>query len=198
TYASSQAREDWVEVIANYICLDKKSWEGLLNTASYDWETTTVDADAFDRLEALADAGQANRDSIGYYFSDETYDSNGNVSQYNIERKLIQRDADDNPILTSDGQMVYLSTDGIDGRAVIEEKLDMCKTWLADYFDADLDAIRDEVQARQWLTDSDGNFVFDEKGNYINRLVSPAESDPSRTAMDVLLDQVNQYKALQP
>ncbi len=197
TYASSQAREDWVEVIANYIVKDKKTWEGLLNTASYDWEQVVVDATEFDALASKADQGLASRDSIGYYMSVKSY-SSGKAEQYNIQRKLIQRDADDNPILSSDGEIVYLSTDGIDGKSIIEQKLDMCKTYLSDYFDADLDVIREEVQQRQWLTDSDGNYVFDADGNYINALVSPSPSDPSITLMEELLQQVEQYEALQP
>ncbi|MCD7714112.1 MAG: putative zinc-binding metallopeptidase [Prevotella sp.] len=197
TYASSGASEDWVEVIANYIVKDYKTWEGLLNTASYDWEEAVVDASEFDALVTKVNQGLANRDSIGYYMSVESY-SSGKASQYNIERKLIQRDADDNPILSSDGEIVYLETDGIDGRAIIEQKLDMCKTYLADYFNADLDEIRDEVQRRQWVTDDNGDFVFDADGNYINALVSPSDDNPSETLMETLLDQVNQYKALQP
>ncbi len=196
TYASSQAREDWVEVIANYIVKDKKTWEGLLNTASYDWEQTVVDAAEFDAMATKADQGLANRDSIGYYMSVKSY-SSGKASQYNVQRKLIQRDADDKPILSADGEMVYLSTDGIDGKAIILQKLDLCKTYLADYFNADIDEIRDEVQQRQWLTDEDGNFVFDADGNYINALVSPSSTDPSKTLMEELLEEVNQYKALQ-
>ncbi len=196
TYASSQAREDWVEVIANYIVKDAKTWEGLLNTATYDWEQTVVDAEQFDAQARLADQGLANRDSIGYYMSVKSY-SSGVPSQYNVQRKLIQRDTDDNPILSADGEIVYLSTDGIDGKAIIEQKLEMCKTYLADYFNADLDEIREEVQQRQWLTDSAGNYIFDDDGNYINALVNPSDTDPSKTLMETLLDWVNQYKSLQ-
>ncbi len=196
TYASSQAREDWVEVIANYIVKDAKTWEGLLNTATYDWEQTVVDAEQFDAQARLADQGLANRDSIGYYMSVKSY-SSGVPSQYNVQRKLIQRDTDDNPILSADGEIVYLSTDGIDGKAIIEQKLEMCKTYLADYFNADLDEIREEVQQRQWLTDSAGNYIFDDDGNYINALVNPSDTDPSKTLMETLLDWVNQYKTLQ-
>ncbi len=198
-YASSQAREDWVEVIANYIVKDYHWWENMLDAAQYDWESVVVEASVWDPLDAKCNRGEASRDSVGYLDDKDpiaTY-SGGVAAQYNVQRKCIQRDADDNPLL-SDGKIVYLSEDIIDGREVILEKLDMCKEWLATYFDADLDEIRDEVQRRQWLTDDNGNFILDSDGNFINRLTSPYDdSDPSITLMDVLLEQVYRYEALQ-
>ena len=53
------------------------------------------------------------------------------------------------------------------------------------------------MQRRQWVTDADGNFVFDAGGGYINRLTAPLESDPSKTLMQSLVDEVEKYKALQ-
>ncbi len=197
TYASSQAREDWVEVIANYIVKDAHTWQNMLNTASYDWEKAVVNASQFDALVAKCQRGEANRDSVGYYVSIESY-SDGKAEQYNVQRKVIQRDADDNPILDADGQIVFLEQDGIDGKNVIEQKLEMCRTYLADNFDADIEELRDEVQLRQFLTDGNGNFIYDDNGDFINRLTQPSPTDPSVTLMDTLLDWVNQYKALQP
>ncbi len=194
-YATSQAREDWVEVIANYIVKDYQTWENMLNTAAYDWETADVDASTFNANVKRCEQGLANRDSVGYYVSTTTSSDSEDV-QYNVQRKLIQRDTDDNPVLSADGEIVYLSSSGIDGRSVILQKLELCKTWLAEYFDADIDAIRDEVQRRQWLTDSDGNFILNNDGSYINRLVQPSESDPSITLMEELLEEINKYKAL--
>ncbi len=195
-YASSQAREDWVEVIANYIVKDYHWWDNMLDAAQYDWEAVVVEVSDWDVLDAKCKRGEASRDSVGY-LDDKTpiasY-SNGVAAQYNVQRKCIQRDADDKPLL-SDGKMVYLSEDVINGREVILEKLDMCKEWLSTYFDADLDEIRDEVQKRQWLTDGNGNFILDSDGNFINRLTSPYDGD--QTLMDVLLEQVYRYEALQ-
>lgn len=39
SYASSSYTEDWAETMANYITRDTVSWQNLLNTASYDWDT---------------------------------------------------------------------------------------------------------------------------------------------------------------
>ncbi len=196
-YASSQAREDWAEIIAIYIAKDDKKWQAMLNTASYEWESTEVDATEFDLDVAKAEEGLANRDSIGYWVANKTTDASGAVTQYTVQRKSIQRDADGKPLLSADGEIVYLSQTGINGREVILQKFDLCQTWLEEYFSVDIDKVHNEVQQRQWLTDDDGNYIFDANGNYINRLTSPSPSDPSKTLMDTLLDEVYKYEELQ-
>ena len=198
SYASSQAREDWVEVIANYIVKDKKTWDGLLNTAGYDWETVDMDAPKFKALEAKVNAGTANRDSIGYFYEVSANEgSDESEQQWTIQRKVIARNADGTAAVDAEGNIQYLEQDGIDGRNLIEQKLEMTREWLKTSFGIDLDALRDEVQRRQWVTDADGNFVFDAGGGYINRLTAPLESDPSKTLMQSLVDEVEKYKALQ-
>ena len=100
-------------------------------------------------------------------------------------------------MLDENQKPIFRFEDGVDGRAIILQKLEMARQWLKDNFNVDLEALRMEVQRRQFLTDADGNFVFDAKGNYVNRFTSPSESDPTRMFIDELLDEVNQYKALQ-
>ena len=39
--------------------------------------------------------------------------------------------------------------DGVDGRAVIEQKLTICHNWLRDEWGIELDSLRNEVQRRQ-------------------------------------------------
>lgn len=194
-YASSAAREDWVEVIANYIVKDEKTWTNMMNTAHYDWETKEgYDAAAFDNAVYAG----ADRDTLGYFVGVSAYNENsGAASQYKIMRKVIRRDADDHAVLDENGKPIFVNNDGQDGQEVILRKLEMARTWLKENFNVDLDAIRDEVQHRQFLTDEKGNFVYDADGNYINHLTAPLDSDPSRTFMDTLLDEVNQYKKLQ-
>lgn len=89
------------------------------------------------------------------------------------------------------------NADGVDGKAVILQKLDMVRTWAKDYFDMDLDAVRAEVQRRQYLVDDNGYFVKDANGNYVNALVSPSKSDPSKSQMEVIREWVNHFKELQ-
>lgn len=193
-YASSQAREDWVEVIANYIVKDYKTWGAMINTAHYDWETVDgYDVTSFDNAVRLG----ADRDTLGYVVKVSSYDTNGAPSQYKIVRKVIQRDANSSAVVSDDGTYTYVNSDGLDGGEIILRKLEMAKTWLSTYFSIDLDQLRDEVQKRQFVTDADGNLVTDANGNYINHLTAPLDDDPSRTFLDSLLDEINKYKELQ-
>ena len=90
SYGSSQTREDFVEIIANYIVHNDEQWANFLDVASRGWE-----------LQA-----------------------DGTVKEV----------ADD---------------DGVDGKAVILQKLNICKLWLKNSWNLDLDVLRDEVQYRQ-------------------------------------------------
>lgn len=193
-YASSQAREDWVEVIANYIVKDYKTWDRMINTAHYDWETVDYDAESFNRAVNKG----ADRDSLGYIVKVSAHTTTGAASQYKIVRKVIQRNTDASAVINPEtGGFYYVDNDGADGGAVILQKLELAKNWLKTYFNIDLDQLRDEVQRRQFVTDADGNLMTDSNGNYINHLTAPLDSDPSRTFLDSLLDQIEQYKELQ-
>ncbi len=212
-YASSQAREDWVEIIANYIVKDSITWANMLNSAQYDWERVSVDNSVYNRYvtgSKNAD-GQINDPTIGrgYHFrAGVNPDSVGYIdhknprasnNQYNIQRKIIQRDTLDMPLRNAEGigQIIYSdNTDGIDGRQIILQKLEMARTWLKEKFDLNLEDLRKEVQTRQWVTDAKGNFVFDKDGKYINRLTYPID-DTGRTLMDALKEEVYKYKQLQ-
>ena len=84
-YGSSQPREDFVEIIANYIVKTDAWWANLREMAS-------------------------------------------------------------KPGVNSSGQNV---PDTVDGKAVLEAKLGICRKWMKDAWDIDLDALRAEVQERQ-------------------------------------------------
>lgn len=196
-YGSSLAREDWVEVIANYIVKDFKTWENMLNSADYEWEVVDdVDATYWDRLDVLCRRGTANRDSVGYKL-DVSATAGGKPVSYKVQRKAIQRDADGKYAVpdANTGEIVYLKNSGVNGKSVIERKLEMVRQWLKDNFDYDLEKVRMEVQRRQWLTDDNGDFVLDANGNYINRLTYRRAD--GTTMMEELLEGVNRYKALQ-
>lgn len=94
------------------------------------------------------------------------------------------------------GKLVYLHTTGVFGDQVINEKMQLLRTWLKENFNMDLEDLHNEVQKREWLTDADGNFVY-RNGKLVNRLTQPSEEDPSRTLIEVLRDEVNKYKSLQ-
>jgi substrate import-associated zinc metallohydrolase lipoprotein len=99
-YAGSEAREDFVEVIANYIVKTDAEWNWILTSAEKGW----IEVD---------DPGNGKR-------MEETSD-----------------------------------TDGVKGREIIEKKLVICRTWLADMWNVDLDSLRADVQRRQAHIDLD-------------------------------------------
>lgn len=85
-YAGSQNREDFVEIIANYLVKSDAQWNNILNLAS-------------------------------------------------------------NPGVDYEGNV--LPDDGIDGKAIILQKLDIARKWLEDSWDIDLEALRTEIIQRQ-------------------------------------------------
>lgn len=86
------------------------------------------------------------------------------------------------------------------GKQVILRKLELVRQWLNDGFGFSIDDIRREVQQRTYVMDENGNFVITEdpvtgKRSLVNRLTQ-VEAD-GRTVMEHMLDEVEQYKALQ-
>jgi substrate import-associated zinc metallohydrolase lipoprotein len=60
-----------------------------------------------------------------------------------IANYIVKSDKDLNTMLTVAGQ------DGKEGRKILEQKIEICRTWLAEKWELDLDALRVEVQKRQ-------------------------------------------------
>lgn len=92
----------------------------------------------------------------------------------------------------------WIHDSGQTGKEIILNKLALVRQWLKEGFGFSIDDIRREVQHRQYVTDEEGNFVTQEIGGkrkLINRLVQRQED--GRTLMQHLLDEVEQYKALQ-
>lgn len=195
-YASSQAREDWVEVIANYIVKDTIYWNHMLETGKYQWEyVTDVDAAYWNELDKAVKAGKANRDTVGYFVR-STSTSGGDDATYGIQRKVVQRDADNKyAVPDENGNIVYMNPQGFLGADLIKQKLDYVREWLKTYFNYDLEAVRMMVQRRQWLTDENGDFIFDANGRFQNNLVFVRPD--GTTLLDDLKQEVEKYKALQ-
>ena len=147
------------------------------------------------KLDAQAKAGMINRDSVGYYL--KTSSTSGTTdATYSIVRKSIQRDADNKYAVTDeDGNIVFIHPSGQDGRTTILQKLAMAKEWLLKNYNYDLDKVRMGVQRRQWLTDANGNFVFDANGDFINNLTYTRAD--GTTVLDSLRQQVLKFKELQ-
>ena len=63
-------------------------------------------------------------------------------------------------------------------------------------WEIDIDALRQEVQTRQYQTDANGNFIRDEKGQLVNKLTQPYEGDPSVTLYQYLYREIEEYEKL--
>ncbi len=203
-YGSSANSEDWVEVLSCYVTYTQERWNQLLETASYDWEDVEMTDTKYDSLfwnyqekngrlvkTSRKTASEYDIDTIGYLHQL----SNGD---YKVARKVVKRDADGWVQTDTLGNWTYDRErwDNIDGRDVILTKVGLVHDWLSANWDIDLDALRWEVQRRQYLTDAEGSFVRDSRGNYLNRLIQPAPEDPSKTLFEYLSEEIEGYKKL--
>ena len=184
SYASSAKDEDWAETMANYITVDTLKWVQLLQTATYEWEE--IDCDDLAAYNKLLKPG-CNKDTIGYFKESD----NG---EHKIYRRKCVRDENGNVVLDADGKVQWLHETGVDGRAVILQKVQMVRDYLRTSFGISLDDLRREVQRRTYVTDSEGNFVLDKFGNLQNRLMTVEDG---QTLMDKLRQEVYRFKELQ-
>ena len=131
------------------------------------------------------------RDTVGYLHQLSNYD-------YKLARKVVKRDADGYVVTDTLGNWTFDREhwDNIEGDKVILEKLDLVRNWLKDNWNINLDDLRNEVQTRQYMTDSEGKFVRDQYGNYVNKLTQPYEGDPSKTLFEYLNDEIEGFKKL--
>ena len=183
-YASSMAREDWVEVLANYVTRDTLSWNILLGSAEYEWEEIDIESESAYRKMITPGC---NLDTIGYYKADKS--GNGDNKVY---RRVCVRNAAGNVEKDENGNPIWVHKSGIDGRSLILTKLDMVRAWLSNNYGISIDAMRKMVQQRTYLTDSKGDFVI-KNGKLVNRF-----SYNNYELMNSLRNQVEKYKELQP
>lgn len=183
-YASSAVSEDWVETIANYIVKNDTEWNKILEDAKLDYEKVSLLAAEYDPNDPTIIPGTVT----------STIDV---ISQKPIEysfiRIAVQRDEEGKIIWTTDEETgdqkwTLVKNDDVDGYAVILQKLDMCKSWLKEKYQIDLDVIRKEVQGRQYLM-KDGEYVLDDSGNYINLLTRKLDGKDI-TLMDSLVNDI--------
>ncbi len=144
-YASSAYREDFAETIANYIVLTDAQWERIYELAARGWTT------------ANSDDPNASYYCFFYYTNNEVDEEKKNyIDESDVFTEVdadgvtqlyyrTQRDSEGNRI------KVYPvpDTDGIDGVAYLQKKIEIARTWLRDDWGVDLDALRQEVQYRQ-------------------------------------------------
>lgn len=94
------------------------------------------------------------------------------------------------------------------GAEILNQKWNMIRDWLKEFFELDFVALRNEVQRRQYVTETDeqgndlqnedGSYVFKRRpdGSYYNRLTYPTGDPEFPTLMDKLMNQINELKKL--
>ncbi len=184
-YASSSTSEDWAESMANYITMDTLEWAQKLASASYDWEE--IDCASQSEYNKKLTPG-CNLDTIGYFKNTES------GSETKIYRRKCLRNADDSVVLDENGLPQWTHDSGIDGRSVILQKVDLVRTYLKENYGLDLDAIRDMVQSRTLVRNSDGSYALDRFGQLINKLTETQAS--GNTLIDELRNEVYKYNSL--
>lgn len=185
SYASSAVAEDWAECLSVYVTSDSISWNKLLNSASYEWEE--VDCKTVNDYNKLIKPG-CSLDTIGYF-------KEADNGKNKIYRRKCLRNADGSVSLDKDGNVQWIHETGIDGRAVILQKIDLVRNYLKEHYNINLDLLRREVQTHMYVTNEDGTFKVGRDGYLINKLVSVLPS--GETLMDSLRQEVYKYKALQ-
>ena len=185
SYASSSIAEDWAECLSVFVTSDSISWNKLLNSASYEWEE--VDCKTVNDYNKLIKPG-CSLDTIGYF-------KEADNGENKIYRRKCLRNADGSVSLDKDGNVQWIHETGIDGRAVILQKIDLVRNYLKEHYNINLDLLRREVQTHMYVTNEDGTFKVGRDGYLINKLVSVLPS--GETLMDSLRQEVYKYKALQ-
>lgn len=185
SYASSAVAEDWAECLSVFVTSDSISWNKLLNSASYEWEE--IDCKTVNDYNKLIKPG-CSLDTIGYF-------KEADNGENKIYRRKCLRNADGSVSLDKDGNVQWIHETGIDGRAVILQKIDLVRNYLKEHYNINLDLLRREVQTHMYVTNEDGTFKVGRDGYLINKLVSVLPS--GETLMDSLRQEVYKYKALQ-
>ena len=156
TYGSSETREDFAETIANYIVKTDEQLARLYELAQRGWEVDDPDA-----LEPIYSCWF-------YYENNEVSDENRKLTlpiDANDNRAV--DDSDLNVTVNEDGTKSYTlknkrdsngkpiivypvaDKDGVDGVNILNQKVNICRNWFKSAWNADLDALRAEVQKRQ-------------------------------------------------
>lgn len=178
-YASSEFREDFAETIANYIVKTDKQWEAWMDLARRGWATPSADGERdaiYFCYYYTTDNSGDDADKQYCYESQvrKVYKEDGTIDYmylYGENQKgvgKVTKDAEGKYRdekgelcdaggyrLDADGKRIPIyvydvpDTDGIDGVAIIEQKVQIARQWLADEWGVDLDKLRAEVQKRQ-------------------------------------------------
>jgi len=140
TYASSEVREDFAEIVANYIISNDAEWEYILDLASRGWEKDASDLYS-ETYYCYYYYNNNDQTTAKIHLNEDDVFTDASGNKYYRDNK----DSAGNRLLVYDVE----DTDDINGREVIEQKLQIVRQWFLDAWDVDLDALRQEVQYRQ-------------------------------------------------
>lgn len=193
-YASKDYNEDFVETIAKYIVSTDEQWNKYLQEATFDYEELEVSATGQDSEYMRAKNDGTFIKPISAVMDEDNDTATVKILRYSVQREYKdENDKVGTPILV-DGKPVYrYDLDGVDGKAIIEQKLGEVTSYLKDNFGIGLSDLRKEVLIRTYVTKPDGSFLI-ENGQYVNRLNWPTSN--GELVIDSLRNQVRQYEKI--
>ena len=157
SYASSQTREDFAETIANFVTRTDEQYDLLLWCADQNWysgEDSTDQSVAYCYYYYATEADrEANARTYTLRFVDDK-SRNQMTLVDDASGSVFVSVAEVEAFLAKMGEKYtmyqYEISDGVDGRAIINQKVNIARNWLKDEWDGlDLDLLRETVQARQ-------------------------------------------------
>lgn len=193
-YASKDYNEDFVETIAKYIVSTDEQWNKYLQEATFDYEELEVSATGQDSEYMRAKNDGTFIKPISAVMDEDNDTATVKILRYSVQREYKdENDKVGTPILV-DGKPVFrYDLDGVDGKAIIEQKLGEVTSYLKDNFGIGLSDLRKEVLIRTYVTKPDGSFLI-ENGQYVNRLNWPTSN--GELVIDSLRNQVRQYEKI--
>ncbi len=159
-YASSEAREDFAETIANYLTRPQEQLDLILWMADQGWTTGAEEEEAIGGSDSpyycyyyLPDATKPEEKT--YFLTSEEKDWTNRPCMIGEKNEVFYTVAQVEAYLekmntTIEGG-IFPVTDGdqIDGRDMILTKQNIVRTWFKDEWDLDFDKLREIVQTRQ-------------------------------------------------
>ena len=159
-YASSEAREDFAETIANYLTRPQEQLDLILWMADQGWTTGAEEEEAIGDSDSpyycyyyLADATKPEEKT--YFLTSEEKDWTNRPCMIGEKNEVFYTVAQVEAYLekmntTIEGGIFPVTdNDQIDGRDMILTKQNIVRTWFKDEWDLDFDKLREIVQTRQ-------------------------------------------------
>lgn len=177
-YASSEIREDFAETIANYITMPQDTLDRVFVEAARGYTTKSSGEGEEDMLDLDYfcfyyyndnQAGDENRQYIEEEKTDtlengtriltgeyqkginpvkgedgKWYDENGNLCDDSANHYLLDKNGEKIPIYVYPVE----DSDGVDGVAILTQKINICRNWFKEQWNIDLDELRRVVQER--------------------------------------------------